>query len=188
MELGATVCTPRAPRCDQCPVAGFCRARALGTPEAFPARRKQPPVRAVSVDVLWVERRGRVLLERQRPEGPLRGAWDLPAAVVTAGRSHGRAIVRGLSARHGLRVHAGGVLLHTKHAILASRLAIDVIEAVPLGGLSRRAALRWVPLDRLDDVAISGATAKIARAVVAQRRSHDLLTSSSSGSRGRVKA
>jgi A/G-specific adenine glycosylase len=188
MELGATVCTPRAPRCTHCPASRSCLARALGTPEAFPAPRKQTPSRAVSVAVAWIERRGSVLIERQRPEGPLRGAWDLPAAVVSAGEGPGRAIARSLSATHGLRVRTGRALLRAKHAILSMRLAIDVVEAAPVASMPRRAALRWVALDRLDDVAISGATTKIARAVAAQRRSHDLLTSASSGSRGRVKA
>ena len=41
MELGATVCTPQAPRCPQCPVARWCRAQALGLAERLPeARRK----------------------------------------------------------------------------------------------------------------------------------------------------
>ena len=39
MELGATVCTPRAPQCDACPVAEFCRARALGIQNDLPAKR-----------------------------------------------------------------------------------------------------------------------------------------------------
>ena len=188
MELGATVCTPRAPRCDDCPVARSCRARALGPPDSFPARQKAKPVRVVPVAVLWIERRGRVLLLRRGPEGPLRGVWDLPAAVIASGETPGRAIVRALAARHGLRLHAGGVLLTAKHAILQTRLAIDVVKAAPLASVPRRAALRWVAPDRLDEVAISGATTKIARAVCAQRRSHEFLTSASSGSRGRVKA
>jgi A/G-specific adenine glycosylase len=188
MELGATVCTPRAPRCDICPLAGSCRARASGTQESFPARRKTEPVRVVPVAVAWIERGGRILLARRHAGGPLRGAWDLPAATVVPGQTSRRAIVRTLSARHGARVRAGRVLLGAKHAILATRLTIDVVETAPVTTIPRRAALRWVALDRLDEVAISGATAKIARAVLSQRRSHDLLTSESSGSRGRVKA
>jgi len=188
MELGATVCTPRAPRCDSCPVARSCRARALGSPESFPARQKPKPVRVVPVAVLWIERRGRVLLLRRGPEGPLRGAWDLPATVIASGETPGRALVRALSVRHGLRLHAGSLLLTAKHAILQTRLAIDVVEAAPLATVPRRAALRWVAPDRLDEVAISGATTKIARAVCAQRRSHEFRTPASSGSRGRVKA
>jgi A/G-specific adenine glycosylase len=188
MELGATVCTPRAPRCDCCPVESWCRARALGRPTAFPARKKPEPVRVVPVAVAWIERRGRVLLVQRRPGGPLRGAWDLPAAVVAAGETPARAIVRALWARQGLRLRASHVLLRAKHAILATRLAIDVVEAAAVAAFPRSAALRWVAPDRLDEVAISGATKKIARAVLAQRRSQDLLTSVSSGSRGRLNA
>ena len=188
MELGATVCTPRAPRCAACPVATRCRARASGRIAAFPARTRPRPTRVVPVAVIWIERRGRVLLQRRAPSGPLRGAWDLPAAVVAEGCEPGRAIAQALSERHGLNVRACRVLLRAKHAILRTRLAIDVVEAAPAASVPRCAALRWVDIDRLGEAAISGATAKIARAVGAQRRSHDLLTSASSGSRGRLKA
>jgi A/G-specific adenine glycosylase len=41
MELGALLCTPRAPRCLLCPVAKFCRARQSGDPESFPEKRKK---------------------------------------------------------------------------------------------------------------------------------------------------
>jgi A/G-specific adenine glycosylase len=41
MELGAMVCTPRAPQCLVCPAAKFCRARQLGDPESFPEKRKK---------------------------------------------------------------------------------------------------------------------------------------------------
>jgi A/G-specific adenine glycosylase len=188
MELGATVCTPRAPRCPSCPVRQQCRARALGRIAAFPARTTPRPTRVVPVAATWIERRGRILLERRVPSGPLRGDWDLPAVVVAAGEDPGRAITKALLARHGLRLRARGVLLRAKHAILATRLVIDVVEAAPAARVSRRAALRWVAIDRLGETAISGATTKIARAVCAQRRSHDLLTSASSGSRGRLNA
>ena len=188
MELGATVCTPRAPRCGICPAARLCRARALGRPTAFPARKKPGPVRVVPVAVAWIERRGRVLLEGRQSDGPLRGVWDLPAAVVSSAEDPGGAIVRALKGRHGLRVHVRRVLWRAKHAILARRLVIDVVDATPLSAIPRRAALRWVALERLGEIAISGATKKIARAVCDQRRSHDLLTSASSGSRGRLKA
>lgn len=191
MELGATVCTPRAPRCDNCPVKTWCGALALGRPTAFPSRKKGGPVRVLPVAIAWIENRGRVLLERRHPDGPLRGAWDLPAAVVSPGETSGRVIASASSKRHGLRLCSGQVLLRARHSILSNRLVIDVIEATAATACPRRAALRWVSLDRLDEVAISGATKKIARAIAAQKRSHDLrssASSTSSGSRGRAKA
>jgi A/G-specific adenine glycosylase len=189
MELGATVCTPRAPRCSDCPVARSCRARALGRPEAFPAPTAQRESRTIDVAVAWIERRGRVLLERFRPGGPFRGAWDLPATVVAAGESPARAIVRTLSARQGVSVRAGAVVLNAKHAILSNRLVIHVMEADAAAIVPRRAAFRWAAIEGLGNVAISGATAKIARGMLAHRRSHDRRSSASpSESRGRSNA
>jgi A/G-specific adenine glycosylase len=188
MELGATVCTPRAPRCGSCPVAKFCKSRASGTQEDYPVRKEQAPARIVPVAVAWVERRGRVLLARKDPEGPLRGAWDLPAVRLLPGETPAKAVARELASRHRLRVRPGDVLLKGRHAILRTRLAIEVVDAVPSGSVPKRAALLWVAPDELGDVAISSATAKIACAVSAYRRSHDLRSSPSSGSKGRAKA
>jgi len=165
MELGATVCTPRAPRCGECPARASCRARALGTQEDFPARIARPKTRVVPVAVAWIERRGKVLLVRRRPEGVLRGAWDLPAAIIRPGESAGKAVTRELREEFGLRIRAGSVRAVAKHAILATRLSIEVVEAFPRIDIPRRADLRWERPDGLDDTPISGATKKIVRAV-----------------------
>lgn len=51
MELGATICTPRSPRCGECPLASECRATRLDNPEAFPV----PAPRRAKVDLeRWV--------------------------------------------------------------------------------------------------------------------------------------
>jgi A/G-specific adenine glycosylase len=182
MELGATVCTPRAPRCDRCPLAASCSAAALGTPDAFPTPPKRKATRVVAVAAAWVERRGRVLLVRQHGDGPLRGEWDLPAAIIPEGLTPGRVITRELRARYATRVRTGALLASAKHSILA-------LEGALAGTAPRRADIRWLALDRLGTAAVSGATTKLARAVIAQRRSQERLASStSSGSRGRAKA
>jgi len=188
MELGATVCTPRAPRCPACPVSAWCRAFALGTPEAFPARVKRKATTVAPVAVAWIERRAKVLLVRRHDGSPLRGAWDLPAAVVPAGSTPERAIAKELKSRYGLRVKAGTLVAAAKHSILATRLELAVIGAAVAGHVPRSAGLRWIAPHLLDTVAVSGATTKLARAVSAQRRSHDLRASASSGSSGRLKA
>jgi len=193
MELGATICTPRSPRCPECPVADVCRARALGRPTAFPAAVKAKPVRAVPVAIAWIVRGESVLLLRQREGGPLRGAWDLPAVIVTEPNTSARE----LSALIGARVRLGRSMHKAKHSILATRLEIEVFDATSQAAPKRSANVRFVPLDGLHEAAVSGATLKIARAIAAQRRSHDLhsplsskssTSSRSSGSKGRVKA
>lgn len=86
MELGATVCTPRSPRCATCPVASLCRARARGTVERRPRVRRQAPVPSyLYAVVVVVTPAGETLLERRPERGLLAGLWQFPAARVEPG-------------------------------------------------------------------------------------------------------
>jgi len=78
MDLGATICTPRAPRCLLCPIAGACAARATGEPERFPvkAAKKAKPQRQGRA--FWIERDGAVWLVRRPGSGMLGGMRALP--------------------------------------------------------------------------------------------------------------
>jgi A/G-specific adenine glycosylase len=63
MELGAMVCTPRAPRCLLCPVAEFCRARKLALTEAIPKKhKKRAKVEITLAAAVFLDTRGRTLL------------------------------------------------------------------------------------------------------------------------------
>ena len=79
MDLGATVCTPRKPRCEACPVAGWCRALAAGTQEERPAAatRKEVPARTFVVAVVVDDQR-RALVVRRPDGGLLGGMWAFP--------------------------------------------------------------------------------------------------------------
>jgi A/G-specific adenine glycosylase len=86
MDLGATVCRPKAPLCDRCPVAIRCAARASGTPESYPRRiaRTQRPHR---YGVAYLLTRGdEVALVRRPPKGLLGGMLALPTSDWRATR------------------------------------------------------------------------------------------------------
>lgn len=78
MDLGATICTPRNPKCLLCPLAAACAARRGGTPEAFPVKTKKAarPVRYGTF--FWLEHAGSVLLVRRPDKGLLGGMRALP--------------------------------------------------------------------------------------------------------------
>lgn len=80
MELGATVCLPRAPRCGLCPLAGMCEARREGRAAQLPVKlRKTAPVKIAAVVVIAI-RRGRILLwQRAAHARRLAGFWELPS-------------------------------------------------------------------------------------------------------------
>jgi A/G-specific adenine glycosylase len=78
MDLGATICTVRNPRCLICPLTGACAARAGGEPERFPVKapKKAKPQRKGRA--FWIERDGAVLLVRREGRGMLGGMRALP--------------------------------------------------------------------------------------------------------------
>ncbi len=78
MDLGATICRPKAPACPACPLAGDCAAYRSGQPAAFPAA-KPKRVRPVRHGVAyWIERGGQLWLVRRDPKGLLGGMAALP--------------------------------------------------------------------------------------------------------------
>lgn len=121
MELGALVCSPRAPRCDDCPLQTACRGKEAA--EQYP---RKPPRRSVPhhhLAVAVVEQGGRLLLY-QRPEGGmLAGLWDFPAARV-CDPSGGQAEPRDMAAtlksavreRYGVVIKVGEPMAPLKHA------------------------------------------------------------------------
>ena len=77
MDLGATVCTPRSPRCLLCPLSGHCAGRALG-PEQFPAKQPKSAKPQRRGQAFWIERDGQVWLVRRAGKGMLGGMRALP--------------------------------------------------------------------------------------------------------------
>ncbi len=79
MDLGATLCTRRAPACERCPVHHNCAARKNGDPEGYPARRPQRTLPTRDTCFLIVEdNAGAVLLERRPASGIWGGLWCFP--------------------------------------------------------------------------------------------------------------
>ena len=78
MELGALLCTPRTPRCDECPIRKSCASFSNGTAGSLPRKKPRRTRAELAEYCAWTIRGGRILLEHQT--GPRwRGLWKLPA-------------------------------------------------------------------------------------------------------------
>jgi A/G-specific adenine glycosylase len=85
MDLGATVCVPRAPRCVICPWTARCAARRRGDPEAFPVKAaKKPRPRRQAIALLLVRDDGAVWLRRRPESGLLGGMLEVPSTTWQA--------------------------------------------------------------------------------------------------------
>jgi A/G-specific adenine glycosylase len=76
MELGATICTPRNPRCLLCPVQPHCRAAEEGRQEEIPLPKKSKPVPLHRRYVLCIRHGGRFWIEQRPAQGRWSGLWQ----------------------------------------------------------------------------------------------------------------
>ena len=84
MDLGATICTRRSPRCDECPAASDCVAHREDRVAELPSPRPRRALPQREVRVLLIERAGTILFEKRPSVGIWSGLWSLPEVDVDA--------------------------------------------------------------------------------------------------------
>jgi A/G-specific adenine glycosylase len=136
IELGALVCTPKAPGCLVCPVAGECRARALGLQDVVPAASRKPPPLAAAEASALVFRGGRVLVVGRGPGGLWEGFWEFPTVHVSGADPAGRLaavgpvdLAEGVRRLTGVRAEIGRVVLTVNYGVTRHRVRLDAHEA-----------------------------------------------------------
>lgn len=140
MELGAIICTPRQPRCGECPIHHACAARKLGRIQDFPAKPRRPAVTNRRFAVFVYQHNGRYLV-RQRPRKVVNARlWEFPNVEVLKGSPVGV-----------------DPFCAFKHTITRYRIAVEAF----LVRKKAKTAGKWLPLARLEKLPFSSAHRKI---------------------------
>jgi A/G-specific adenine glycosylase len=164
MELGQTVCLPRGPLCQTCPLAKKCGAQQDGNPEAFPLPR---PRRAAETHYLAVGllRRGTlVALCRGLADGLMDDLWNFPAAFGKSPAEALELLRRKLAGFTRARLTLGEPLADIRHGI-TFRSITGTIYPVETVRPIRHASLRWFDVKDLPQAAISQLARKIAQRI-----------------------
>jgi A/G-specific adenine glycosylase len=167
MELGETVCTPRDPRCEGCPVSRVCRAQALRLTREIPAvRRKRAAVRVRIAAAILRDPRGRTILLRDpgAHDGVLFSRmWQFPAVEV---RREPRVELEN-HLRETFELHSAPLRLKAlpaaRHGVTFRNVTL-LPFLVRVGELPHLARTRILALDRILQLPVSSATRKIAAA------------------------
>jgi A/G-specific adenine glycosylase len=167
MELGATVCTPRAPGCDRCPLCGLCQARAEGDPESLPVKRprKRTPHHDVTAAVTFDDR-GRVLVAQRNADDMLGGLWEFPGGKCEGGETLPECLAREMREELGVKVEVGEQLTVVRHAYTHFRITLHAFRCRVVAGKPRCldcAAFRWATPAELNALPMSVADRKIAQ-------------------------
>jgi A/G-specific adenine glycosylase len=173
MELGATVCVPKSPKCGECPVAKWCRARKLGIEEQLPnARKKRAAVKVTLAAAVLVDPRGRTILVRQTSnDGALFSRmWQFPALETKSDAASG--LANYLRETFKLRVADEEMirLKTARHAVTFREIRLESF-LIRVKRLPQIAGARTPLLGHFGHLAVSSATRKIVGAAIAHSTS-----------------
>lgn len=160
MDLGATVCAPRKPRCLLCPLKEACQALATGDPERFPVRpaRTAKPLRRGAAFVA-MRHDGAILLRKRPEKGLLAGMSEVPTTAWSARRDGGTSISEAPFDASWRK--AGSI----SHVFTHFTLELDVYSATT-GDRPVPAGHRWAAADRLHEEGLPTVMKKVVEAAM----------------------
>lgn len=170
MELGALICTPTSPKCQLCPVAAYCQARAEGVQAELPVKAKAKAPRSVERVAAVILHEGRVMIVRRPTDGLLGGLWEFPGDDKPEGAPWERAVHSALLERYGVELEVEAHLASVKH--IFSHLVWDLRAytarlAPGSPPPAESETLRWVVPADLSQYAFPVAYQKVAAALLA---------------------
>lgn len=167
MELGRTICRPRNPLCQVCPVTDYCVARAHGVETERPVKSRKAPTPHYDVTCgLIRDQQGELLIARRPDDALLGGLWEFPGGKQEAGESLEDCLARELAEELGIQVYVNDLFTQVQHAYTHFRITLYAFncEFKPAGGPPECYACtdwRWVSEDELDTFAFSKADRKV---------------------------
>ncbi|MDG1417094.1 MAG: A/G-specific adenine glycosylase [Maricaulis sp.] len=150
MDLGATVCSPKSPKCTKCPWSLTCKAFARGDMERYPLKAKKAP-KPVRTGTAWLVRRADAIwLRRRADKGLLGGMMEVPSNGWADAETNGSAPFDGDWRPRG----------EVRHVFTHFELRLDVREAEALPGWEPEEGV-WSSLDALGGEALPSVMRKV---------------------------
>ncbi|MCJ7549321.1 MAG: NUDIX domain-containing protein, partial [Anaerolineae bacterium] len=176
MELGATICSPRSPKCPLCPWQALCRAREFGRQEAYPVPKARKAVPHYDVAAAVTLRNSpnnagtEVLVAQRRQDDMLGGLWEFPGGKREAAESLPEALHRELREEMGIEIEIGESLTTVKHAYTHFRITLYAFICALRKGTPRCIEcqdFRWASLAEVQALPMAVTDRKIAGALEA---------------------
>lgn len=164
MDLGATVCVPKQPRCSICPLHEVCEARRHDEQNELPFKGKRHPLPHYDLGVGIVWKGDRLLLAKRNLDGLLGGLWEFPGGNLRGDESLAACAVREIREKLNVKVQIKNHSATIKHGFTHFCITVHAFECAYVSGKPKTlgyANWKWVAFDELDHYALPKATRKI---------------------------
>jgi A/G-specific adenine glycosylase len=172
MDLGATLCTPRAPDCHRCPLKEICLAFDRGVQEARPVMLRKPPIPHYTVTAAIIERHRQILIAQRPQDGLLGGLWEFPGGKLHENEALEACLQREINEELGITVEIGEGFGVYRHAYTHFRVTLHAFCCRLTNGDKPQALqvqdLRWVPPGELTNYPMGKIDRQIASRLMEQ--------------------
>ncbi len=162
MDLGATICLPKNPRCLLCPLMDMCKAREKGTQEFRPVLKAKKQVPQYIHAAAVIVERGRVLLSQRLAEGLLGGMWEFPNARVD--QDPAAELEKALKSASRIQVKRGEALGIVSHAYSHFKVTVHAFRCESIS-IPKDKNLKWVKIAELEDYPMGKVDRQIAKII-----------------------
>lgn len=153
MDLGAMICIPKSPRCQDCPLQADCRAHAQGTQAERPIKAPRKKIPHYTIAAAVIQKQDKVLLGLRPETDLLGGLWEFPGGKVEEGETLQQALEREIEEELALSIIPGPEIGIYPHAYTHFRITLHAFETRFQGGVPKALEhdqVQWARIDELD--------------------------------------
>jgi A/G-specific adenine glycosylase len=153
IELGATICLPKRPRCLLCPLSEMCAGRLRGIEQQLPVRAVRKAVPHYDVTAAVIRQHRKVLIARRPLDGMLGGLWEFPGGKQERGETLAECLRREICEELGLEIEVGQPVVTVKHSYTHFKITLHAFVCRLISGTPQALSVadwRWVTLAELD--------------------------------------
>ena len=163
MELGASLCSPKMPQCDACPVSGFCHAFRDQSQATIPRLAKRAEITAITEASVAVRKNKAFLLRRRTKAERWAGLWDFVRFELAPADSLPH-VADAVQRHTGLTIELGPQIAELKHAVTRYRITLKCFTAESVSGTLRTGEeWEWVTPARFGEFPLSVTGRKFAK-------------------------
>lgn len=169
MELGALICTPRNPKCTQCPLKEKCLGRIKDTAQLLPNRGEKSEKIAIQVAIAIIHKNGKVFIQKRPSEGLMGGLWEFPGGKVEDEKPKA-AMEREIKEELGISLQNIKLFKKIRHGYTKFSVDLNCFTADHAKGkvkLTAAAKGKWVKLDDLNKYPFPAANVKLIKQLTA---------------------
>lgn len=166
MDLGATLCKPKEPVCESCPLKESCIGFEKNLQNTLPFKKKRAsiPVRFNASLIIW--KKDYVFIRKRDEKGLLGGLWEFPGEWIDASPLHNQEPLPGFDLKLGFKWSDEKFFLRLNHTFTHFKMELYAYQAKFRSGIGCQTANhRWVTLDEIEGFPFSSTDKKIIKAL-----------------------